>query len=159
MDVFRRVCVSCDGASNNIYEKKRCGSSFDTFRDNCRVLRATLKERAVFTMSVVSMKQNLLETVDIVHFVKELWVDEVRYGRLSTNPFIGNEIDIINNFPNLSTMLMDKVVKTGEEIEIKVVIPVIYGNEVYSVLETECEKEYFSNSIMYRDADYYGTYN
>lgn len=154
-DIFKRVCVSCDGASKNTYEKIRRGSSFDTFRNNCRLLRATLKEGSIFTMSVVSMKQNLLETVDIVHLAKELGFDEVRFGRLSTNPFIGNENDSINNYPNLSTMLMDEAVKTGEEIGIKVVIPVIYENEEYSVLEAEHEKECLSNSIMYRDANYY----
>lgn len=154
-DVFRRVCVSCDGANKNTYEKIRRGSSLDKFRENCRVLRSALKEDAVFTMSVVSMKQNLLETVDIVHLAKELGFDEVRFGRLSTNSFIGNESDSINNYPNLSTMLMDKAVKTGNEIGIKVVIPVIYEDEEYSVLDAEREKESLSNSIMYRDSNYY----
>ena len=154
-DIFRRVCVSCDGANKNTYEKIRRGSSFDKFKDNCRVLRTALKEDAVFTMSVVSMKQNLLETLDIVHLAKELGFDEVRFGRLSTNSFIGNESDSINNYPNLSTMLMDKAVKTGNEIGIKVVIPVIYEDEEYSVLDAEREKESLSNSIMYRDSNYY----
>lgn len=154
-DIFRRVCVSCDGASKNTYEKIRRGSSFDIFRNNCRMLRATLKEESIFTMSVVSMKQNLLETVDIVHLAKELGFDEVRFGRLSTNPFIGNENDSINSYPNLSTMLMNEAMKTGEAIGIKVVIPVIYENEEYSILEAENEKECLLCSLMYRDADYY----
>ena len=154
-DIFRRVCVSCDGANKNTYEKIRRGSSFDKFKDNCRVLRAALKEDAVFTMSVVSMRQNLLETVDIVHLAKELGFDEVRFGRLSTNPFLGNENDNINSFPNLSTKLMNEACKTGNKIGIKVIIPVIYENEEYSASEAERERKALSDSLFYKDDDYY----
>lgn len=154
-DMFKRVCVSCDGATRNTYERIRRGSSFDKFRNNCRLLRAALQKDSVFTMSVVSMKQNLLETAELVRLARDMGFDEVRFGRLSTNPFIGNENDSINNYPNLATMVMTEAVKTGEEIGIKVIIPVIYENEGYSVSEAEREKKLLSDSLMFHDADYY----
>lgn len=154
-DIFKRVCVSCDGATKNTYEKIRRGASFETFKNNCKILRSAFRDDSVFTMSVVSMRQNLLETVDIVYLAKELGFDEVRFGRISTNPFIGNEEDSVNNYPNLSTMIMSEAIKTGKKIGIKVIVPVIYENERYSTFEAEREKKQLSDSKLFRDAAYY----
>ena len=154
-DLFKRVCVSCDGATKYTFEEIRRGASFDVFKSNCKRLRKILQEESIFTMSVVSMKQNLLETVDIVYLAKELGFDEVRFGRLSTNLFIGNEDDSINNYPDLSTMVMSEALKAGTEIGIKVIIPVIYESENYSILDAEQERKNLLETLVFNSSEYY----
>lgn len=154
-DVFTRICVSCDGATKDTYERIRRGASFEVFKSNCKLLRSALHNDSMFTMSVVSMKQNLLETVELVRLAKKLGFDEIRFGRLSTNSFIGNENDSINKYPNLTTKIMSEALKEGANLGIKVIVPVIYENEIYSVPEAEKEKKELLSSIIFKDTDFY----
>ena len=89
--VFARINVSCDGATAETYESIRRGASFDTFVKNVKILRGQCPDVQLF-MSVVAMRQNIGEAVELVRLAKELGFEEIRFGRLGSNLFLGNEI-------------------------------------------------------------------
>ena len=154
-DVFQRICVSCDGAAAETFEEIRRGASFEKFLKNARVIRAHLRGDATFTMSVVSMRQNLLESVDLVRLAIRLGFDEIRFGRLSTNPFIGNEGDSINHYPNLAAQMLHEAKRTGEAAGIKVIIPVIFELD-YDEAAVERERKTLLRSLQRKkDRSYY----
>lgn len=122
--VFARINVSCDGATAETYESIRRGASFDTFVKNVKLLREHCPDVQLF-MSVVAMRQNIGEAVELVRLAKELGFEEIRFGRLGSNLFLGNEKDELIYYPNYASAMLEKAKREGEKTGVRVVTPVI----------------------------------
>ena len=76
-------------------------------------------------MSVVAMRQNIGEAVELVRLAKELGFEEIRFGRLGSNLFLGNEKDELIYYPNYASAMLEKAKREGEKTGVRVVTPVI----------------------------------
>lgn len=122
--VFGRINVSCDGACADTYESIRRGASFERFQSNVKLLRETCPEVPLF-MSVVAMRQNVEESVELVRLAKRLGFEEIRFGRLGSNVFLENERDELIYYPNIAGLMMERAREEGQRLGIRVVTPII----------------------------------
>lgn len=152
--VFQRINVSCDGACAATYESIRRGASFDTFIQNVKRVRAECPDVELF-LSVVAMRQNIEEAAQIVRFAKELGFEEVRFGRLGSNLFLGNEKDELIYYPNYAGMLLEQARAEGGRIGIRVVTPIIHQNNVIDDEKAAVEKEELHRIPFYKEEAYY----
>ena len=97
-----------------IRDRIRRGASFDTFVKNVKILRGQCPDVQLF-MSVVAMRQNIGEAVELVRLAKELGFEEIRFGRLGSNLFLGNEKDELIYYPNYASAMLEKAKWEGEK--------------------------------------------
>ncbi len=154
-DLFFRLSISCDGARAETFEKIRRNGKFSVFVENAKQVRR-LCPNTVLHMAVTSMRQNLMESSKIVKLASEIGFDEVRFGRLQTNPFLENEGDSLNCVPNLAASVLQSAAKLGEELGITVNIPVIFRGE-FDKEQAEAEKELLFSAPFFHDEDFYET--
>ncbi len=152
--VFQRINISCDGANSNTYESIRKNASYRKFVENGKILKKNCPDVQLF-LSVVAMRQNILEIVEIVQLACELGFEEVRFGRLGVNDFIGNEKDDLINYPNLSSYMFDEAVKEGNKTGIRVVTPLIMRNNDIDMELVEKEKKLVRCQPFYREKAYW----
>ena len=152
--VFARMNVSCDGACAETYESIRRGASFAKFIKNLTILRENCPDVQLF-MSVVAMRQNIEEAVSLVRMAKELGFEEIRFGRLGSNLFLGNEKDELIYYPNFAGRELERAKQEGERIGIRVVTPVIMRNNVIDCKKAEREREQIHEEPFYKGDKYY----
>ena len=155
--VFHRLSISCDGASPETFESIRRYGKFSKFVENVKRVREICGD-TILHMAVTTMRQNLLEAPDIVKLAYEIGFDEVRFGRLETNPFLKNEKDALIHYPNLAAKVLCEAVEIGEKCGLKVVIPIVFQGP-YNESEAEKEKARMLLSEFYYDDRYYEELN
>ena len=124
--VFKRISVSCDGACDYTFEKIRRKGSFRTFKENVRKVRSTCCD-TIMHMAVTVMRQNLMEAPSMVELAASLGFDEIRFGRLETNPFLENEMDSLVHYPNAAAKVLGECQKIGRKYGVRVSIPSIFN--------------------------------
>ena len=153
-NVFRRINISCDGATAKTYESIRRNAKFDVFVNNTRILKQNCPEVQLF-MSVVAMRQNILESVELVQLAEKMGFEEIRFGRLGTNDFIENEVDDLINYPNLAKYMFECARTEGKRIGIRVITPIIMKDEKWDLKKVDEEKQRLSRMDFFRDDSYY----
>lgn len=153
-NVFQRINVSCDGATKKTYESIRRNAKFDVFKKNVSILKQNCPNVQLF-MSVVSMRQNILEAVELVLMAKQLGFEEIRFGRLGTNDFIENEIDDLINYPNLAKYMFECACQEGKKVGIRVVTPIIMKDSDWDSQKVEEEKRKLLQIVFFKDDSYY----
>lgn len=150
---FKRIAVSCDGADRQTYEAIRRGASFDRFKENAKMLITHCPEMS-FMMSVVSMRQNILQSEEIVRLAADLGFEEIRFSRLEVNPILENERDSLFCFPNLAARELQKAKRAAEKIGIKANIPRVFSGEFDSKAALE-EVRQIEAVPMFKSASFY----
>ncbi len=152
---FMRINVSCDGATEQTYQSIRRRASFEKFKSNVKVLRESCPNVQLY-LSVVAMRQNIHEAVELVRLAKDYGFEEVRFGRLGSNLFLQNERDELIYYPNYASYMLRKAKEEGDRLGVRVVLPLIMkdGEIDYSLIEKEreeTEKEEFFKDDSYYD--------
>lgn len=152
--VFYRLSISCDGAPPEIFEGIRRHGKFSLFLQNVKRVRKICGD-TILHMAVTSMRQNILEAPELVKLASSLGFDEVRFGRLETNPFLKNETDFLFHYPNIASELLQKSVAKGNDCGIKVMILVVFQG-TYDEEKAKKERErlpvsnFFHNDLYYK---------
>lgn len=152
--VFSRINISCDGATVKTYESIRRGASFDKFVKNVKIIHEKCPDVQLF-MSVVAMRQNIEEAVELVHLAKQLGFEEIRFGRLGSNIFIGNEKDELIFYPNFASKKLEQAKLEGKKTGIRVVIPIIMLNNVIDRDKAERERADMHKLPFFKSDNYY----
>lgn len=152
--VFIRLNVSCDGARKETYESIRRGASFERFLENVKRLSEKCPDVQKF-MSVVAMRQNIEEAVELVHFARRLGFEEIRFGRLGSNALLKNDKDELIYYPNYASKMLDEAKRAGEEIGIRVITPMILRNASYDPVAAETERAALHRLPFFMEQDYY----
>lgn len=152
--VFARLNISCDGAKAATYESIRRGASFATFVENVRTLRQHCPAVPLY-MSVVAMRQNIEEAVELVRLAKELGFEEIRFGRLGSNLLLGNEKDELIYYPNFAAYMLEKAKRGGERLGVRVVIPVILKDSAIDEEALVREQEALHQLPFYHGEEHY----
>lgn len=150
---FRRISISCDGAEPKTYEYIRRGCSFATFVDNVKRLRPQCPN-TWFHMAVTIMRQNIEEASELVKLAKNLGFDEVRFGRLETNPLLENEMDSLLYYPDVAAEELQKAKDVGRSLGIAVNIPRIFETGFDRTLSRN-QRELLHAKPYFKEANFY----
>lgn len=152
--VFYRLNVSCDGASQHTYESIRRHSSFDRFLQNAKLLRKQCPDVQLF-LSAVAMRQNIEEAPALVELAKQLGFEEIRFGRLGSNLFLGNEKDELIYFPNFASKMLGEAKRIGTMTGVRVIVPMILKDAKINEEAAQLEAQSIHKEPFYHDEDYY----
>lgn len=126
---FAWIEISCDGATDYVYEKIRQNLSFQKFLANLKKLKDQCPNvRKHLTMVV--MRQNVSQMKDIVHMASEYGIDQVSFSNLSPNMIIGNEKDVMTNYPRVLRYFTQQAFYEGHSKGIEVSCPVSLGERL-----------------------------
>ncbi|MCH5161961.1 MAG: radical SAM protein [Clostridiales bacterium] len=153
-DTFLRINVSCDGATEKTYQSIRRRSSFERFKQNVKALRENCPNVELF-MSVVAMRQNIHEAVDLVRLAHEYGFKEIRFGRLGSNVFLNNETDELIYYPNYASMMFGLAKEEGDRLGVSVIVPLIMKDGEFDPVAAEREKAEISKTAFYKSEEYY----
>lgn len=151
---FMRINVSCDGATERTYQSIRRHASFEKFKANVRTLRENCPHVQLY-LSVVAMRQNIHEAVELVRLAKEYGFGEIRFGRLGSNVFLGNERDELIFYPNYAGYMLNKAREEGEKLGVRVVLPLIVKEGRIDYGKIEKEREEIGKTDFFKDDAYY----
>ena len=149
-DNFDEINISCDAATASTYEYIRRGLSFETFKSNCRRLRASCPN-LFMRMECVVMRQNVRELQAIVKTAASLGFDEVRFHELSPDRRLGNYRDASSSFPNIASVSLEEAIAAGAELGL-IVSPPSYpppnSQELAFELEQFDNEQCFLNNMQ-----------
>ena len=104
---FSLLTVSCDGGSKEVYESIRQGGNFARFAENLRMLMNYMDPEKVMANAVV-MRQNLLELVPLLKFLKGCGVRRVMFSSLLTTEYLKNGADNPMHYPQITARALDE---------------------------------------------------
>ncbi len=118
---FDFLNISCDGCTQEIFERIRRGLNFKTFVKNAERLR---REAPYLKMNLdcVLMIQNIMQIPEIVDFAADMGFNAVKFNLLGTNPIIGNQGDSVLNFTDAAAYYL----KLAERRAFCRNIPIVY---------------------------------
>lgn len=103
---FSIICISFDGASKEIFEAQRVGSSFENVLNNIRVAREKFP-LVEFEFNVCVTRLNISQLADIVRIAREIGIDRVLFNLLNTRDY--NHLDSLalgaNNLAELNNAI------------------------------------------------------
>ena len=83
---FSTICISFDGATKEVFEAQRVGSSFENVMKNIRMTREQ-NPLVDLELNVCVTRLNVAQLADIVHLAVELGVDRVLFNPLNTRDY------------------------------------------------------------------------
>jgi MoaA/NifB/PqqE/SkfB family radical SAM enzyme len=86
LNKFSIICISFDGATKEVFEAQRVGSSFENVLKNVRLTREQ-NPLVEIEFNVCVTRLNIAQLADIVHLAAELGVDRVRFNPLNTREY------------------------------------------------------------------------
>jgi len=119
---FYDIAVSCDGCTAETYESIRAGLTFETFKENVRLLRSK-GERLLMRLAAVAMRQNLRELPGIVSLAAQLGFQEVVFTDVTTQGLLENANDRLPLYPEASKYYLALAMEEGARLGIPVKVP------------------------------------
>lgn len=119
---FKKIHISCDGCSSDVFEGIRKGLRFDVFKRNLKLLRESCPDLKI-EMYTVALRQNILQLADIVSFAYEMGCDSIVITDLNPKDILDNEKDMIRNYPSVAKVNMSKAVAKAKELSLPIVYP------------------------------------
>lgn len=128
---FRKINISCDGCTSEIFEGIRKGLNFNTFIRNLKLLRQCCPNLKI-EMYTVALRQNIQQLADIVSFAYEMGCDSIAITDLNPKDILDNEKDMIRNYPSVAKANMQKVIDRANELK----FPIEYSKYILWLEET-----------------------
>lgn len=123
-ECFDEINVSCDGVTNEVYEKIRRGLSFDCLKGNLAKLRKYCPDLRL-RLFVVVMRQNVKQLPEFVNFAAAYGFSEIVFSEMITLPEYHNQRDSVREYPQIYA---DAIRKTKERAE-KTAVSVVFNRE------------------------------
>lgn len=121
-DGFAFLNVSCDGSAKQLYEYVRKGLSFDKFVDNLKKLNDVAPELEK-NLDCVVMRQNIGDMKNLVEFAERYKFNSVKFHMLGVNPFIANQNDAPELYPDYLAENVEAAKLRAEELGIEIQVP------------------------------------
>jgi len=128
---FKKINISCDGCSSQIFEGIRKGLRFDVFKRNLKLLRECCPDLKI-EMYTVALRQNVQQLTDIVSFAYEMGCDSIVITDLNPKDILDNEKDMIRNYPSVAKANMMKALAKANELS----FPIVYPKYILELKET-----------------------
>ena len=110
---FYDIQISCDACDSETYGRIRNGLSFETFKQNARMLRSA--GNVEICMATVVMRQNVTQLPGIVELAADLGCAKVVMLDLNTSRLLENTGDSIENFPRTAAYYMSRAQETADK--------------------------------------------
>ena len=118
---FEWLAISIDGATRETYENIRINLSYDKLLSNLY----KLKEKApdlIKIISMVIMRQNVEEMPDMIKLAHDVGAQQVVFLSLYSSIVIGNQADVMANYPKVVEYYSVKALEMGEKLGVRVVV-------------------------------------
>lgn len=119
---FKKINISCDGCSAEIFEGVRKGLKFDGFKRNLKLLREYCPDLEI-VMYTVALRQNIQQLSDIVFFAHQMGCNAIVITDLNPKDILDNERDMIRNYPSVAKTNLKKAITMAKELEISIEYP------------------------------------
>jgi len=151
---FRKINVSCDGCTAEIYEGIRRNLRFDLFSENLRYLRRECPG-LIINMYTVAMRQNIAQLPDIVRFASGMGCDSITITDLSPKRILENEKDMLKHYPSVTMKFLTEALDIASELSLKILHPsYLLGLEKISGFDEETRRmesiQKFPNEVFQR---------
>lgn len=118
---FDWLAISIDGATKETYESIRVNLSYDKLISNLYRLKENVPD-IFLIFSMVIMRQNVCEMPDLVKLAYDVGVNQVVFLNLNPSIIIGNQNDVMTNYPKAFEYYSVKAIEIGEKLGIRVVV-------------------------------------
>lgn len=149
---FRKINISCDGCTYEIFEGIRKGLKFNTFIQNLKLLRQCCPNLKI-EMYTVALRQNILQLADIVSFAYEMGCDSIVITDLNPKDILDNEKDMIRNYPSVAKANMHKAIDRANELGFSIEYPK-YILELEELSDYKTEIEILKTIPLFPDDDF-----
>lgn len=121
-DCFRKISISCDGSTAEIFEGIRKGLNFVEFIENLKLLRQKCPNLHIRMYTVV-IRQNLEQLADIVRLAHKYGCNSIVMTDLNSKEILGNEQDMAACYPAAAKFFLKRAVDTATELGISLNYP------------------------------------
>lgn len=125
INIFKTITVSFDSPQKEVFETIRRNLDFDAVTNNIDALKKVAPTLDM-TLAVVSMRQNILDSKNLVKYAFEHGFKRITFSRLGVNGYINNWFDDVVHYPTITKKCMIEAIEYAREKNIEIVYPDIF---------------------------------
>lgn len=119
---FKKINISCDGCTPQIFEGIRKGLNFEKFKENLKLLRERCPDLKIEMYTVV-MRQNIRQIPDLIMFAHSMGCDSIVLTDLNPKDILDNEKDMVRNYPTVAKYSLSKAIAIANELNFPINYP------------------------------------